>query len=1210
MKLHLRLVFFLSTALCAMFLCSISVARAATNITSDITSDTTWDASGNPFIVSGVIHVSAAASLTINPGVVVKFAKNASIKVDGEVDAIGDPANKIYFTSLKDDTIGGDDNGDGSNSSPNNTEFIEFSISTLGSAEFNNCEFHYGVRSIDSSGDTKVSNSNFISNNFGIFAKDGSLDAENNAFTSNKVPMQISLDLDFTHSGNSYSSNQTFNGIGVDRTFDGLSAIFAYGNGDGKYFLPAQNLSLDPFQNIIVEPGVQLNGTGNFPSSFDLNTASVTAEGTASLPIHINKISFNEQANSSIVLNNVVANNSNIIASDGAQVTVKNSQIQANDYAVIDMAPDSDLDMENSSIKNLESGGFGIWLEDNSSAILKVATIDGCTEGILFSTGATLNADSTIIKNSSGDGIYIGAPNNSLAFTNSQIISNSTGIYVAQVFENQEINHILQQIEIPNNNTYVFSKSTISGNQTGVQVDSNGVISVTLQNVWWGDKTGPNNATLNPHGVGNSVSDAVNFTPWLHHDPAIPQRTPVLIVPGVLGTELSQPQTDGSLEKLWLDLGHIVTSLYDDSFMDPLQFNSDLQPSNKSLVLGDMIRRETVSTDIFGKLTLYDYSYSLVGEFQKQGYTEDTDLFVFPYDWRYGVNDDTVSNLKQKISDIMTQTDSDSVDVVAHSTGGLLVKKYVMDNPTDSHIDKAVFVGVPNTGAPKAIKTLLEGDSFDVPLLADSEMKMIAKNLPVVYDLATSSEYYKNKGSFVKLVHENFFSATSTDLSFADMTGFLTVDHDFNVLAWHNAQNLHTVDFDDFDMRTAGVNVYAIDGCKTGTITKISENHSDNPLLSLFTPTYSIQTESTGDGTVPLESSTNLPINDANKYYALKADHGEMMSQDGIRQQIVNIISGATSTINGSLVTQDISKCNLNGRAISVFSPLSIDITDQDGNHSGISSDGISIENNIPNADYEILGDHKFAYVPTDSGQTYTIKIAGTGKGVFTVTDANISNNETTGMQVFSKIPVTTALLGNINIETGTTTISLDTNGDGTVDKTLQPTAILDATDAANFDPEIFGETDTSSTTATSTTTTTTATTTSSIIGTISLLLHNSGGHGVVNTQIATPTQEKIVESTEQNNQDISDSKINTVATIISPLIPIQSKIVYNQTVAHAVAKDSNTDQKFTTSSKDVLLASVNGGNATANRNVIVWSFAGIILLGFIGKFLIIKNKI
>ena len=39
-----------------------------------------------------------------------------------------------------------------------------------------------------------------------------------------------------------------------------------------------------------------------------------------------------------------------------------------------------------------------------------------------------------------------------------------------------------------------------------------------------------------------------------------------------------------------------------------------------------------------------------------------------------GVSDDTVLKLKQKITDILVQTEAEKVDIVAHSTGGLIVK--------------------------------------------------------------------------------------------------------------------------------------------------------------------------------------------------------------------------------------------------------------------------------------------------------------------------------------------------------------------------------------------------------------------------------------------------------------------------------------------------------------------------------------------------------
>lgn len=525
---------------------------------------------------------------------------------------------------------------------------------------------------------------------------------------------------------------------------------------------------------------------------------------------------------------------------------------------------------------------------------------------------------------------------------------------------------------------------------------------------------------------------------------ATPLHNPVLIIPGVLGTEISD-----SSDKLWINLVKNITD-FTDSFMDPLQFTTDLKPSDTNLVLNGVIRK------IIIPFYNFDYTDGLITELKSQNYTEGSNstdsIFTFPYDWRYGVtgvldvvngeNITTVNLLKQKINEIKQQTGSAKVDIIAHSTGGLLLKKYVRDNQTDNSIGKAIFVGVPNTGAPQAIKTLLSGSTFGNPFLNPLEMKKIAKNMPVIYDLLPSGEYYNKKGSYVKVVDKNLLLNTTNikDLNYIETNNFLVSDHNLNSQALNNAQNLHTADFDNFDLRTAGVDVYAIDGCKAGTLGKIIENRIHNTNSEEYFTSYNKPELTPGDGTVTLESATNLPINESNKYYALKADHSKMLSQDGIRQKIVNILSGSTTNISSELITQDISECKLNGKAISIYSPLDIDIVDNQGNHSGLLNG--RIQNDIPNASFEIIDDHKFVYLPNDEGQTYTIKLQGTDEGTFTLKNEDISNSEVTETEVFSNIPVTTSLLGEVNLG-GITTLDID-NGDGNM-FTISPSAVIDA---------------------------------------------------------------------------------------------------------------------------------------------------------------------
>jgi hypothetical protein len=71
----------------------------ATDVGGIIDTDTVWDLSGSPYIVTGGILVDSGATLTIEPGVQVRFNGNFSITVQGNIRALGTQGNEILFTS-------------------------------------------------------------------------------------------------------------------------------------------------------------------------------------------------------------------------------------------------------------------------------------------------------------------------------------------------------------------------------------------------------------------------------------------------------------------------------------------------------------------------------------------------------------------------------------------------------------------------------------------------------------------------------------------------------------------------------------------------------------------------------------------------------------------------------------------------------------------------------------------------------------------------------------------------------------------------------------------------------------------------------------------------------------------------------------------------------------------------------------------------------
>jgi hypothetical protein len=80
--------------------------------------DETWsteDISG--IVVTCPVDVPAGITLTIEPGVFLK-SEGGMLEVHGTLDAEGTAARPVTFTSWRDDSVGGDTNGDGDASSP------------------------------------------------------------------------------------------------------------------------------------------------------------------------------------------------------------------------------------------------------------------------------------------------------------------------------------------------------------------------------------------------------------------------------------------------------------------------------------------------------------------------------------------------------------------------------------------------------------------------------------------------------------------------------------------------------------------------------------------------------------------------------------------------------------------------------------------------------------------------------------------------------------------------------------------------------------------------------------------------------------------------------------------------------------------------------------------------------------------------------------
>ncbi|MEI8113839.1 MAG: right-handed parallel beta-helix repeat-containing protein [Bacteroidia bacterium] len=99
------------------------------------------------YIVENLITIPASNVITIDPGVVVKFQDYyGGFLVNGAIKAAGKANNKIIFTSLKDDSAGGDTNNNGTATVPASGNW--YGINYTGTASdtdniLKNCEIRY-----------------------------------------------------------------------------------------------------------------------------------------------------------------------------------------------------------------------------------------------------------------------------------------------------------------------------------------------------------------------------------------------------------------------------------------------------------------------------------------------------------------------------------------------------------------------------------------------------------------------------------------------------------------------------------------------------------------------------------------------------------------------------------------------------------------------------------------------------------------------------------------------------------------------------------------------------------------------------------------------------------------------------------------------------------------------------------------------------------
>ncbi|MES2023404.1 MAG: alpha/beta fold hydrolase [Patescibacteria group bacterium] len=765
------------------------------------------------------------------------------------------------------------------------------------------------------------------------------------------------------------------------------------------------------------------------------NDTDLYIEGGSS--ISISDSSFSNAKYDSIYIEDGSLSANNLTIEGGSQyyeaVRVRFGQVSMVD-SVIQNIPDgealavgrlSNVDLERTNIKNV---GRGFWVDESSTTNINDSTLDN-TYVYAFAC-ASFNADNSIFKNSIWGAIIDFGQGCEFNIVNSKFINNQDGFYI---FNNGSYPE----------SVYNISNSEISGN-TQYGVYSQASYPVDFTKTWWGDASGPQHPDLNSTGLGNAVSDGVLFDQWCKNE-TCKTKTPVIIIPGILGSILSKNYGDSS--EMWPNINTLLTSFFD-GFMDDLALQADgTEDPAMPVSVGDILRK----VDVLGN-TVTDTWSGLIDKLTTSvigGYVEGTDLFVFPYDWRKS-DADTAVLLKDKIDAVLAQTGAEKVDIISHSMGGLIAEKYIADNGKDK-INKLFFIGTPHLGAPKAFKALMYGDDMNIKfgsysVLYPAEMKKISQNMPSAFDLLPSRIYVDgNPNASIVLPNQYVYDAVAGKwLNYDETKNFMITDGR-NADIFPQADDLHQV-VDKVDL--SGVDVYNFAGCgMTKTLSTITakKEKSWTSLWQKVVDDYDLGFTN-GDETVPLISASGQY---QNQYFIKGATHSELPSTAGVPETILALLSGDAVPMETNISTDSNNFCDVTGRVVSTHSPVTMHIYDDNGHHTGPTDNG-DIEYGIPGVSYDVIGGDAFAFLPEGGNYKVVNKATDTGAYDFYIKDIG-ANDAITNETYFNEIPLTN-LASSSEIDFTPSgndyKIKMDQDGDNTFEKEFAPSSSLGATQA------------------------------------------------------------------------------------------------------------------------------------------------------------------
>ncbi len=475
---------------------------------------------------------------------------------------------------------------------------------------------------------------------------------------------------------------------------------------------------------------------------------------------------------------------------------------------------------------------------------------------------------------------------------------------------------------------------------------------------------------------------------------------PVIVIPGILGTSL---YNEGDL--LWVDPYELVLGIQGDLLDLQSLALTATGSSAPHITTGQLLDGTEVIPPLNGRVDYY-------GGLEAALLQNNRPVFTFPYDWRLdnAGNADLLNTFIEKT--VLLVSGASKVDIVAHSMGGLLVRRYAREYGV-GRIRKVIYLATPHLGSPNSFGELSFNNSLGqflhIDFIPDATLAILSRTFPSVFELLPRYPFVFSDTLGSKLTLDQSYRQPPTGFGFLASSSWVDTANQFH-------QSI-----------AADLNIaqYLIAGSGLPTITQFTLK--TDPSIQ---PRRWCVESGDGDNTVPTTSATGIGA--VGVFYVNQVEHSKIPNNATVQQVVLGILADNLTSLPPGVSTTAFQAPK---RAEwCTGSPISVTISDTGSRVDGIGTDGAT-KLGIPGSSFVVFENNQGGVL--ESNQPYQFTVTGTGTGVFSLT---VQEKDETGNSLgtiqFRDIPVGAHSIGTFSLvpDNFTPVLSLDVDGNGTVD--------------------------------------------------------------------------------------------------------------------------------------------------------------------------------